>query len=94
MGEIVRVSSDGLLSHVGICDTAAATLPVPAPSAAGHLTQPTTAAVVHGHALVDAVAAHLSGRATSTSTTLRTAAGEYGTTDGENAQSISATVQV
>ena len=94
MGEIVRVSSDGLLSHAGACDAAAATLPVPVPPAAGHLTQPTTVAVVRGHALVDAVAAHLSGRATSTGTTLRTAAGEYGTTDSENAQSISTTVQV
>lgn len=94
MGERLRVSSDGLLSHAGVCDTAASTLPVPAPPAAGHLTQATTAAVARGHALIDAVAARLSGRATTTGTTLRTAAGVYVTTDDGNAQSISATVQV
>ena len=94
MGEHLRVSSDGLLSHAGVCDTAASTLPVPAPPAAGHLTQATTAAVARGHALIDAVAAQLSARVIATGTTLRTAAGEYVSTDSGNAQSISTTVQV
>ena len=94
MGEILRVSSDGLLSHAGVCDTAAAALPVPAPAPAGHLTQATTSAVAHGHALIDAVAAQLTQRATGTGTTLRAAAGEYVGTDSGSAQSISTTVQV
>ena len=54
MGEHISVDSAGLLSHAGVCDTAAAAIQIPAPSAAGHLTQATTAAVAHGHALIDA----------------------------------------
>lgn len=94
MGERITVNSDGLLSHAAVCDTAASAIPVPPPPAAGHLTQATNAAVAHGHALTNAVEAQLSARGVATGTTLRTAAGEYGTTDGENAQSISTTVQV
>ena len=94
MGEHISVDSAGLLSHAGVCDTAAAAIQIPAPSAAGHLTQATTAAVAHGHALIDAVAAQLSARATSTGTTLRAAAEGYVSTDSGNAQSISTTVQV
>ena len=94
MGEHIAVDSAGLLSHAGVCDTAASVMPVPAPSAAGHLTQATTAAVEHGHALIDAVAAQLAGRATATGTTLRAAAGEYVGTDRGNAQAINTTVQV
>ena len=94
MGEHIRVDGEGLLSHAGVCDTAGAAIPAPAPSAAGHSTQATTAAVAQGHALTDAVEGRLSGRATATGTTLRTAAGAYVSTDGGNAQSISATVQV
>jgi len=88
------VDGEGLLSHADVCDTAAATIPAQAPAAAGHLTQPTTAAVAHGHALIAAVAAQLTQRATATGTTLRAAAGEYVGTDSDNAQSIRATVQV
>lgn len=94
MGEHIAVDSEGLLSHAGVCDTAAATIPVPAPSAAGHLTQATTAAVAQGHTLIDTVAAQLSNRVTATGAALRTAAGVYVTTDSGNAQSISTTVQV
>lgn len=94
VGEHIRVDSAGLLSHAGVCDTAAAEIPAPAPPAAGHLTQATTAAVEHAYALIDALASQLTTRATSTGTTLRAAAGEYVTTDSDNAQSISTTVQV
>lgn len=94
MGEHIQVDSEGLLSHASMCDTAAMAIPVPAPPAAGHLTQATAAAVARGHALTNTVAAQLSGRATATGTTLRTAAGAYVCTDGGNAQSISTTVQV
>lgn len=94
MGEHITVDSEGLLSHAGVCDSAASTMPVPTPPAGGHPTQATTAAVAHGHALIDTVAAQLSGRATATGTTLRTAAGMYSGTDSGNAQSISTTVQV
>ena len=99
VGEHVTVDSDGLLSHAGVCDTAAAAIRAAAfraaaPSAAGHLTQATTAAVAQGHALIDAIAARLSERATATGTTLCTAAGKYAGTDSDSAQSISTTVQV
>lgn len=94
MGEHIALDSEGLLSHAGVCDTAAAAIPAAAPSAAGHLTQATTAAVAQGHALIAAVAARLSERAAATGTTLRTAAGKYAGTDSDNAQSISTTVQV
>jgi len=76
-----------------MCDTAAMSLPVPAPPAAGHLTQATAAAVARGHTLTNTVAAQLSGRATATSMTLRTAAGAYVSTDSGNGQAISTTVQ-
>jgi len=82
------------MSHAGVCDTAAASISVPAPSAAGHLTQATTAAVAQGHALIAAAAAQLAERVTATGTTLRTAAGAYTSTDSGNARSISTTVQV
>jgi len=94
VGERIAVDSAGLLSHAGVCDLSASTIPVPAPAAAGHLTQATTAAVAHGHALVNALAAQLTERATSTGTTLRAAAGEYISTDSGNAQTISTTIQV
>ncbi len=94
MGEHIAVDSAGLLSHAGVCDSAASMIPVPTPPAGGHRAQATTAAVAHGHALIDAVAAQLSARLTATGTTLRTAAGEYVSTDSGNAQSISTTVQV
>lgn len=94
MGEHITVDSGGLLSHAGVCDSAASTMPVPTPPAGGHPTQATTAAVAHGHALIDTVAAQLSARVTATGTTLRTAAGMYSGTDSGNAQSISTTVQV
>lgn len=94
MGEHITVNSEGLLSHADVCRSAAAVIPVPAPSAAGHLTQATTAAVAQGHALIDTVAAQLSERVSATGTTLRTAAGGYVRTDSGNAQSISTTVQV
>ncbi|MUL68314.1 hypothetical protein BOO86_27855 [Mycobacterium sp. CBMA 234] len=94
MGDHIEVDSAGLLSHAGVCDAAASSMPVPAPSAAGHLTQATAAAVARGHALIDAVAAQLSGRSAATGTALRAAAGGYSTADSDNAQSISRTVQV
>ncbi|MCX8559224.1 type VII secretion target [Mycolicibacterium mucogenicum] len=94
MGERIAVDGEGLLSHAGVCDTAAAAIPVPVPPAAGHVTQATTAAVAQGNALLDAGAAQLSRRATATSTTLRAAAGAYVTTDSGNGQAISTTVQV
>lgn len=94
MGEHIAVDSAGLLSHAGVCDSAASTIPLPTPPAGGHLAQATTAAVAQGHALIDAVAAQLSARVTATGTTLRTAAGGYVSTDSGNAQSISTTVQV
>ena len=94
MGEHIAVDGEGLLSHAGVCDTAAAAIPVLAPAAAGHLTQATTAAVAHGHALIAAAAAQLASRATTTGTALRTAAGEYVSTDNDNAQSISTAVRV
>lgn len=94
MGEHITVDGEGLLSHAGVCDISASSIPVLAPAAAGHLTQATTAAVAHGHALVNALAAQLTERATSTGTTLRAAAGEYISTDSGNAQTISTTIQV
>lgn len=94
MGEHIRVDSAGLLSHAGVCDTAASAIRAAAPSAAGHLTQATTVAVEHAYALIDALATQLTERATATGTTLRAAAGVYVTTDSANAQSISTTVQV
>jgi len=94
VGEHITVDGEGLLSHAGVCDISASSIPVLAPAAAGHLTQATTAAVAHGHALIDAAAAQLASRATATGTALRTAAGEYVSTDNDNAQSISTTVQV
>lgn len=94
MGEHIAVDSAGLLSHAGVCDTAASVLPVSAPPAAGHLTQATAAAVAHGHALIDVVAAQLSQRVTATGITLRSAAGAYVSADSGSAQSISTTVQV
>jgi hypothetical protein len=94
VGEHISVDSDGLLSHAGVCDTAAAAIPAAAPTATGHLTQATTAAVAQGHALIDTAAAKLSERIRATGTTLRTAAGVYATTDSGNAQSISTTVRL
>jgi len=94
VGEYIRVDNAGLLSHAGVCDTAAAAIPASAPSAAGQLTQATTGAVEHAYVLIDALATQLTERATATGTALRAAAGVYVTTDGDNAQSISTTVQV
>ncbi len=88
------MDSAGLLSHAGVCDTAASTIAVPTPPAGGHVTQATAAAVAEGHALIDVVAAQLSERATATGARLRTAAGEYVSTDAVNAHSISTAVQV
>ena len=93
-GERIAVDTAGLLSHAGVCDAAASTILVPTPPVAGHLTQATTAAVAHGHAVIDAFAARLAERATATGTTLRTAAGEYATADSDSAQSISTTVHL
>lgn len=93
MGEHIRVDIEGLLSHAGMCNRAAMALPVPAPPAAGHLTQATAVAVARGHTLTHTVATQLSYRATDTGAILRTAAAAYVSTDGGSAQSISTTVQ-
>jgi len=94
MSDAVKVDAEGLLSHAGVCETAAASLAgVATPVATGHLTQASTAAVAHGHSLVQAATAALSGRATSTGDKLRTAAADYTRTDGDSGQSIAA-VQV
>lgn len=94
MANVVQVDAAGLHAHAAVCDTAAAALSgAAAPAAAGHLTQPSAAAVAHGNALVQAAVGKLAGRATSTGETLRTAAVNYTTTDGDSGQSIAA-VQV
>lgn len=94
MANVVRVDAAGLHAHAAVCDTAATALSGgAAPGGGGHLTQPSAAAVAHGNALVQAATAKLVGRATSTSETLRTAAVNYTTTDGDSGQSIAA-VQV
>ncbi|CAM5681219.1 type VII secretion target [Mycolicibacterium aubagnense] len=89
MGGSIKVDGDGLNTLAGQCDTAAAALTgAPRPAAAGALHQATTAAVEHGHALVQAAAAALAGRATSTGTKLRTAATTYASTDAGSGQQI------
>lgn len=93
MAEQLRVDAEGLRSHAAVCDASAAALPLPTPATAGHTAQASTSAVSAGHALVDAVAARLAARATSTGFKLRTADGVYRHTDGDSAQSISS-VQV
>lgn len=95
MADAIRVDAAGLQAHAAVCDTASAALTtVQAPTAAGAVHQATTAAVTRGNALVQAAAAILAGRATSTGDKLRSAAGNYSTTDGGSAQTISTTVQV
>jgi len=95
MAHAIKVDAEGLNSHAATCDTAAITLSAAAtPAPAGHLTQASTAAVAHGHALVRAATAALSGRATSTGDKLRAAAADYTGTDGDSAQAISTIVQV
>jgi len=91
----VKVDAAGLHAHAAVCDTASAALTTTAtPVATGTVRQPTTAAVTHGNALVQAAAVTLAGRATSTADKLRVAAGTYTTTDSGSAQAITTTVQV
>lgn len=89
MGGSIKVDSDGLNTLAGQCDTVATALTgVPPPAASGSLHQATTAAVTHGNALVQAAAASLASRVTSTGTTLRTAATRYANGDAGSAQQI------
>lgn len=95
MADAVKVDAEGLHAHAAVCDTASAALTsAQAPTATGAVHQPTTAAVTHGNALVQAAAATLAGRATSTGDKLRGAAGSYITTDGDSGQAISTTIEV
>lgn len=95
MVDAIKVDAEGLHAHAAVCDTASAALTsAQAPTAVGAVHQPTTAAVTHGNALVQAAAATLAGRATSTGDKLRSAAGGYTATDGGSAQAITTTVQV
>lgn len=95
MADAIKVDAAGLHAHAAVCDTASAALTTAAtPAATGTVHQPTTAAVTHGNALVQAAATTLAGRATSTGDKLRTAAGNYATTDGGSAEAITTTVQV
>ena len=87
--ESIRVDAEGLRTHAGVCDAAAASLSgASAPAASGHLTQATVSAVQYGHTLLRGVIAALAARATSTGDSLRSAAGVYVATDGDSAQSI------
>jgi len=95
VADAVKVDAEGLHSHADVCDTAAASLAgINAPAAGGHHTQASTSAVTMGHSLIDTVTATLSGRATSTGETLRSAAASYTRTDGDSGQAISTTVRV
>ncbi|CPR69836.1 type VII secretion target [Mycobacteroides abscessus] len=95
MSDAIKVDAEGLHTHAAMCDSASAALTsAQAPTAAGAVHQPTTAAVTHGNALVQAAAATLAGRATSTGDKLRVAAGDYATTDGGSAQAITTTIEV
>lgn len=94
MADAIKVDAEGLHSHAGVCDTAAASLAgITAPASAGHHTQASSSAVTTGHALIDTVTSTLSDRATSTGDKLRAAAASYTRTDGDSGQAIS-TVQV
>lgn len=95
MADAITVDAEGLHAHAAVCDTASTALTsAQAPTATGSVHQATTAAVTQGNALVQAAAATLAGRATATGDKLRTAAGNYTTTDGGSAQPISATIEV
>lgn len=95
MADAIKVDAEGLHAHAAVCDTASAALTsAQAPTAAGAVHQATTAAVQHGNALVQTVAATLAGRATSTGDKLRAAAGNYTSTDGGSAEAITTTVEV
>jgi hypothetical protein len=63
IGEILRVSSDGLEALAGRCDTAA-TAVITTPPIGGPLHHATAAAVAAGYEAVSAVGAALAGRAT------------------------------
>ncbi|WP_157896130.1 type VII secretion target [Mycobacteroides chelonae] len=95
MSDAIKVDAEGLHTHAAVCDTASAALTgTQTPAAAGTVHQATTAAVQHGNALVQAAAATLAGRATSTGDKLRAAAGNYTSTDCGSAQAISTTIEV
>lgn len=92
MGEHIKVDAAGLLTHAGVCDSAAAAIPAPAPAPAGHASQATTMAVAQGHALVELTAAALSGRASTLGGTLREVADAYTATD-EGSAGVIGTVE-
>jgi hypothetical protein len=95
VADAIKVDAEGLQSHAQVCDASASALSaIAAPTAAGHITQPSTSAVAVGHALVDTVTGHLATRATSFGYKLRVASGAYVTTDEDSGQAISATVEV
>ncbi|MHA7663723.1 type VII secretion target [Mycolicibacterium sp. HS_4_1] len=89
MGGSIKVDSDGLNTLAGQCDTTATALTgAPRPATSGSLHQPTSAAVEHGYALIQAASQSLASRATSTGTKLRTAATAYASTDADSGQQI------
>lgn len=96
MGELVRISSDGLRALATQCDTAAAALTTTSP-ATGPMHQATAVAVAAGHEAVEAVGAALAARATSFGYKVRTADGVYRTADadsGQNLGAVAATIEV
>lgn len=91
----LKVDPSGLKAVAATCDGVSAALSeAQAPPAAGHSTQASTAAVAHGHQLIDAVAAKLAATASLTGYKLHTADGVYRRTDTGSGQAISTTVQV
>ncbi len=93
MADGMKVDAEALRTHAATCDSAAAFLTGTAsPASAGSVHQATTAAVAQGNALVQAAAAILAGRATSTGERLRGGAGDYTAADAGSAQAIVTTV--
>jgi hypothetical protein len=91
VGDSIEVDGAGLHAVAALCDTAASTLtPTAGGTVPGPAHQATSTAVTAGYRALDAAARALSGRASATGSTMRTAAGAYTDTDDQSAQKLSA----
>ncbi|MUL47948.1 hypothetical protein FZI85_11725 [Mycobacterium sp. CBMA293] len=89
MGDVLKVSSEGLHVLAARCDTAAAAVTT-IPPAPGPMHQATAAAVAIGYEALSAAGVALAGRATATGAKVRTAAAGYTSIDEGSAQDLAA----
>ncbi|CAM5742398.1 hypothetical protein MAUB1S_01512 [Mycolicibacterium aubagnense] len=89
MGDVLKVSSEGLHVLAARCDTAAAAMTT-TPPISGPMHQATAVAIAAGYVAISTAGAALAGRATGTGSKVRAAAAAYTGTDEGSAHDLAA----